>query len=286
MEATGVYHENLAWFLYERKKQVYIVLPNQAKAFFKSENMKSKTDKIDAQGLAAMSLSKALPLWKPVSPLIHQLRSQSRQYSSLQKELTRFANQLHALEHSYRPDPLVVKQLKKTIVFLEKQLEQLRKEMEKLAKTDPGLWRKLGYLTSIHGVGLLTAIVVVAETNGFALFRNQKQLTSFAGYDVVENQSGNRAGKTHISKKGNTHIRRILYMPAFHAVRPKGAFEKLYQSVYEKTKIKMKAYTAVQRKLLCLMYTLWKKEEYFDAQYSKPKEVEEPTAPLHEIVLV
>ena len=48
---------------------------------------------------------------------------------------------------------------------------------------------------------------------------NQRQLVSYAGYDVIENQSGNRSGKTRISKKGNSRIRRILHLPAFNAVR-------------------------------------------------------------------
>lgn len=65
----------------------------------------------------------------------------------------------------------------------------------------------------------MSVVTVIAETNGFALIKNQRQLVSYAGYDVVENQSGKRAGKTKISKKGNSHIRRILHMPALNAVR-------------------------------------------------------------------
>jgi transposase len=50
-------------------------------------------------------------------------------------------------------------------------------------------------------------------------FTNQRHLVSYAGYDVVENQSGNRSGKTRISKKGNSRLRRFLHMPSFNAVR-------------------------------------------------------------------
>jgi transposase len=56
----------------------------------------------------------------------------------------------------------------------------------------------------------MSAVTVIAETNGFTLFENSKQLVSYAGYDVVENQSGKRVGKTSISKKGNYRIRRII----------------------------------------------------------------------------
>jgi transposase len=47
-------------------------------------------------------------------------------------------------------------------------------------------------------------------------FPNQRNLVSYAGYDLVENQSGTRSGKTRISKQGNHRIRRVLHLPAFN----------------------------------------------------------------------
>ena len=108
----------------------------------------------------------------------------------------------------------------------------------------------------------------MAETNGFALFHDQAQLVSYAGYDVVENQSSKRVGKTRISKRGNARIRRILYMPALCAVTHQEVGPKaLYERVYQRTGIKMKGYVAVQKKLLCLIYALWKKDQTYDPHY-------------------
>ncbi len=107
----------------------------------------------------------------------------------------------------------------------------------------------------------MTFAVVVSETNGFALITNSRQLSSYAGYDIVENQSGTRTGKTRISKKGNAHIRRVLNLPAFTVVKYEPYFTAFYERIYSNTGLKKKAYTAVQRKLLCLMYCLWKKNE-------------------------
>jgi transposase len=284
LEATGVYHENLAWFLYEQQAAVVIVLPNQAKSFFRSEGFKSKNDKIDAAGLAKMSLSKNLRLWQPISPILHRLRTLTRHYSSLQKEITRMGNQLHALEHSHQIEKTVKAQLEKILILLAEQKAETMKNILKLLKEDKDLSQKLQHLTSIHGVGILTAATVIAETNGFLLFTNQKQLTSFAGYDIIENESGTHIGKTKISKKGNSHLRRILHMASLQAMQVAGVFQDLHQRVFERTKIKMKAYVAVQRKLLCIMYTLWKKEENFDAHKPAKKIVEEPEALLPEIV--
>ena len=57
-------------------------------------------------------------------------------------------------------------------------------------------------------------------------------------------------------------------MPALNVVSlGEPVFVNLYERVYGRTKIKMKGYVAVQRELLCLMYTLWKKNEKYDRKY-------------------
>jgi len=120
----------------------------------------------------------------------------------------------------------------------------------------------------IKGVSTISLATVLAETNCFEMFSNQAQLVSYAGYDVVENQSGKHVGRTKISKKGNSRIRRILHMPALNVVNyGEPIFVNLYERVYLRTKIKMKAYVAVQRKLLCLIYALWKKGAKYQRDY-------------------
>lgn len=96
---------------------------------------------------------------------------------------------------------------------------------------------------------MLTAATILAETNGFELFKKYKQLVSYVGFDVAERVSGTITGKTKISKNGNGHIRRALFMPAFVAVKhnEKPAVD-LYNRTIEKHGIKMKTYVAVQKK--------------------------------------
>ena len=84
----------------------------------------------------------------------------------------------------------------------------------------------------------------------------------------MENQSGRHRGKTKISKKGNSHIRRSLFFPAFTAVSQKcKPFLDLYNRTFERHKIKMKSYVAVQKKLLVIVYTIWKKNVRFTDEY-------------------
>ena len=99
-------------------------------------------------------------------------------------------------------------------------------------------------------------------------------MVSYSGYDVVENQSGSFRGKTKISKKGNKYIRRALYFPAISVVKHEPMFNNLYERVFDATKIKMKGYVAVQRKLLVMIYTIFKKDIDFDSLYHLKTEYE------------
>jgi len=75
LEATGVYHENLAYKLDDIQVNLAVVLPNKSKKFMESLGHKSKNDTIDARGLARMGAERSLPLWKRPSKSIYMLRS-------------------------------------------------------------------------------------------------------------------------------------------------------------------------------------------------------------------
>jgi transposase len=273
MEATGVYYENLAWFLFKLEQKVSVILPNKAKKYLQSLGHKSKNDKIDAKGLAQMGAEQNLGLWQPISKNIYVLRSLTRLHESFSVQLNGIKNQLHALQYGMFETESAEIGLKSMINQFEVELCNLKKLIIKTVEEDEVLYKKYKLISPIKGIGLMTFAVLVAETNGFALFNNVGQLTSYAGYDVVENQSGSFVGKTRISKKGNAHIRRILFMPAFNAVKDKSSiFYDLYERVYERTGLKMKGYVAVQRKLLSLVYVLWKKDVAYDVKFRQNQE--------------
>lgn len=264
MEATGVYYERCALRLQQEGYHVSVVLPTKAKRYLQAVGLKSKTDKIDAEGLSRMGAEQSLPAWSAQSAQLYGLRLLTRQHEDLQKSITSFSNQLHALQHGMYRYADIENTYTQTIAQLQALLQQVEKAIHQSITEDALLTEKVALLCSVKGVGELTAATLLSETNGFTLFENQRQLTSYAGYDVVENQSGNHRGKTKISKKGNAHIRRILHMAALTAVSRKVApFEALYERVVARSGIKMKGLVAVQRKLLLLCYTLCKKKQSF-----------------------
>lgn len=270
MEATGTYHEQLAYYLHAEAFQVHIVLPLKSKRYLQSIGLRSKNDQIDAKGLSCMGLEQPLEIWEPVSEQMLQLRSLTRQIESLQVHKTSFQNQLEGITHAVVTHPKAKESLEKIIAELDEQIVLLEKQVAACIQADELLSEKYRLFANLKGVGIMSFAVVAAETGGFALFKNQRQLVCYAGYDIMEDQSGKRVGKTRISKKGNSHIRRAMHMASLSVVRSKRKpFIDLYQRVYERRGIKMKGYVAVQRKLLVTMYAIWKKDQTFKVDYQK-----------------
>ena len=267
LEATGIYHERLAVALHERGYQVVIVLPNKIKHYALSLNLKSKTDAIDAQTITRYGLERELRAWQPPSQLLGQLKALVREHNDLQQMLTETRNRLHAAEHAASTPKRIIKRLRQQRDLFKKQLQQIEQELEELAKSDPDICESVECIDSIRGIGLLTAVGIVAETNNFALFDSAKQLVSYAGLDPQLRESGCWRGQTRISSKGNSHIRRILFMPALASIRFNNQLRSVYDRLVQTKSVKMVAVVAIMRKLLVLMFTLAKKRQRFDPNY-------------------
>lgn len=265
LEPTGVYYENCALYLSKKGYKVCVVLANKSKKYFQAMGLRSKNDKVDAQALSRMGAEQCLEEWHPITEFYYQLRIMTRHHQSLQELITIQKNQLHAHKNGMYQNKFVEKQTNKLILDLTNQLADLKKKIVEFINSNPEVKAKVENVASIKGVGILTIAVIISETNGFQNFNNSRQLVSYAGYDVVENQSGSHTGQTRISKKGNSHIRRILFMPALtvvtHNVAP---FKNLFDRTYAKHFIKFKSYVAIQRKILVLIFSLWKNGEKYD----------------------
>lgn len=268
METTGVYHEDLTHFLYESDQKVSVVLANKMKHFAKSLNMKTKTDKADAQMIAQYGLERPLEWWKPMMPQMKNLRDLCRERLSLKKDLVRSKCQVHGLRHAHSTLDVVLKLKEQQIEFLEKNIQIIETEISRITEQDKEFSQRVKNIEAVKGLRLLTIVTVLCETNGFTQFNNIRQVVSYAGLDIAERQSGLFKGKTRISKKGNARIRECLYMPALSATTYNEPIKALYQRVVERNPtIKRKGVIAGMRKLLILIFVLWKKNEAYNAQY-------------------
>ncbi|MCG8412302.1 MAG: IS110 family transposase, partial [Bacteroidales bacterium] len=264
MEATGVYHENLCYNLDEHNKKVIVTLPVKMKYFKVTDKTTSKNDKNDSKAIANYGLEKifsAKDYW--VRPLedFRLIRFLTREHTSLKKRLTALKNKKHALNHAHIKSEDIYKIVNSEIAFIEQQIKDIEHQIKKSVKETTIIAEKINKIEKIKGLGFMSVVTILAETNCFELFTNIKQLTSYAGLDVIENQSGKFTGKTKLSKKGNATLRTCLYMPALSACKYNKTLKKVYERIAEGRKYKKQATVAIMRKLLILTYTIWNKNE-------------------------
>jgi len=167
-----------------------------------------------------------------------------------------------------KPGKDTIRRLRQEIKLYNRHTKEIEAGIERLLKSDSQIWAKIQNIAKVKGVGLMTIAKVLAETNAFALIRNGKQLTSYAGFDVVLKESGKYKGKTKISRRGNRHLRMSVFMPALSAIKSNPKMKVYYDRMLERGKPKKTAVIAVARKLLLLIYFLWLKETEYDPAYS------------------
>jgi transposase len=270
MEATGVYHESFANHLVDLEYKVCIVLPNKISNYRRTLELKTKTDKACSEVIAQFGLERKLGNWKKPKKIYKELLQLTRERDQIVGERVSVKNMLHAENAEAYPNANSLKRMKARIAFLTKQESQIKKELNTYIQKDEKLRNGVKIITSIPGIGELTALIILAETNGFDLIRNKKQLVSYAGLDVRERQSGTSVnGKPKISKRGNRSLRKAMHFPSLSSVKHNQVHKDLYARLVSKHGIKMKGLVAVQRKLLELAYILYKKQEFFDNKYKK-----------------
>lgn len=269
MEATGIYYESLAYHLIKVHRSVSVLLPNKVKHYAQSLNIKSKTDIIDARIIAQLGTERNLESWVPPSAIFKQLRDLTRLYSDLKTQRTGFKNRLESIQSGNEPLAFIIQSTQSIINKIEKEIERCEVQIQQLIAKEEWLATKVQKLQTVKGVGLITIAIVLAETQGFKLIKNSRQLTSYAGYDIVERESGTSIkGKARISKKGNSRIRAALHFPALVASRFNPSLKIVYTRINEKKVSKMIGATALQRKILILLFSLWKNDTIYNAEYA------------------
>lgn len=266
MEPTGTYYEDLAYHLHKLGFTVYVIPANRVHAFFKEEGIKTKTDSVDAWGLALMGCAKSyLKTWAPPSPKYRELRQLTRLGVMLSNIRTMLLNHKEALSHSYEPSKEALSQINAIIKSVDIRIDSNSAAIQHVVANDSEINEKLKYIESIKGIGFLSAVTILAETDGFNTITNRKQLASYAGLDVAAKESGKSMPARHISKIGNANLRRIVYLCSLSAVMYNPQMRALYIRLSEHKPPKV-ARTAVMRKLLLLAYTLCKTKTYYSSE--------------------
>jgi transposase len=263
LEATGRYGEDLAEYLFAQQHTVSVVNPAQIRKYAESKLTRHKTDPLDADLIADFCQSQHPRPWTPPAPEIRHLQELVHQYEALQAARQQEANRLQAGLRSQAVQQLIHAHLQ----FLDQPLESLKRLIEEHIRQYPDLQRRQDLLTSIPGIGDLTAAKLQAAQ--IERFEDTRALTAFAGLNPMQRTSGTSLRrKPRLSKMGDSDLRRDLYFPAIVAKRWNPIVSNFCERLAAKGKASFIVIGAAMRKLLCLAFGVLKSGKPFDPNYA------------------
>ena len=249
LEATGSYHRRAHRHLHDAGFSVAVMNPFRTRKFADMLGQLAKTDTIDARTLALFAAmvqpqAKAppAPAQADLAALLVARRQVSQQRGALQ-------NQLGVTEHG-----LIRRQVRARIKMAERHLAALDIEIRQILHREPDLKHRFDILTSIPGIGLISAATMIAELDELGHV-NAPQIAALVGVAPMNCDSGAMRGQRRI-RGGRTSVRNTLYMAATAAVRSNQDFAAFYNRLRENGKPFKVAITAVIRKLAIAANTL------------------------------
>lgn len=263
LEATGVYHLQLALALRGAGLRVMVINPRVAKDYGRSLSKRSKTDKVDAQTLLHYVEHREFVEWVPPRTEVLELRELGRRIVELVKIATEEKNRLHAKNIS-RMNRFVAADTKAHIGQIEKRIKTVEAQAIRIIKRDEELSQLFDLLEQTRGIGVRSAIQLLSELAVLDRSMTVKQIVGHAGLDPRHHQSGDVDKPAHISKVGNPRVRAILYMTALTAIRHERGAHAFYAQLVKRGKKPMVARVAVMRKLLHGIWIVLQRRVAFD----------------------
>jgi len=253
MEATGHYSEMIADFLFSKNIRVSIVNPLQIKNFARMKLSRNKNDIIDARIIQEYCEKNQPHLFIPRPIEQKELKDLTKLLDTLKEQSVRLKNQLESIQGK-----LAIKAIKKLIKQLEKEIKLVTAQLQDLTQKNESLAEKMALITSIKGVGEMTAYKILAQVSDMRNFSTAKQFAAFIGISPKQHQSGKYQGRTTISRIGDSRLRKALYMAALVAKRYNEALKPFVKRLEEKGKAPKSIICAVMRKLAHLIFGILK----------------------------
>lgn len=260
MEATGVYHEALATFLFDHQATVFVVNPLRVKRFVESEGLRNKTDEGDAKALARFAVKNELEPWEAPSKGVRELQALVVRLESLQ---TMRQAELNRLDIAH---PTVRGSIEAVVAALDREIATVRSQIKQTIDDDPDLKQRKDLLETIPGLGDVTIPSLLAFIGRPERFKTVKALIAYAGLTPSVRQSGSSLDKRQgLHPAGHRDLRKALFYPAMTA----GRFNPIVAAFWQRLKAQHKpgkvVVVACMHKLLAIVYGVLKSKRPFDA---------------------
>ena len=264
-EATGTY-TSLLWRVCEGEQvEAAEVCGSKIRSMARALGLRLKNDRVDAKVIYRYGEITGEGLWRGHrrgKASIMELRTALTYYHGLEKMLSQVRGLRESLSQVGEYSAWMEERIEAEMAELRKLKKEAVARMLEVIRKDKALREDYRRLCSIKGIGPITAIhlLVMFHSHEGA---NRRQITALFGLDPVEHSSGEKRGKSRISKKGWRAARSTLYMAAVSAVRFNERIRAFYERLIERGKVKKVALVAAMRKLLLIAFACWKKGEFY-----------------------
>lgn len=265
LEQTGHYGNLVAKALFEINiLSLHLVNPRQIKAYGNQKLRRNKSDTADAKLIAQFLRSEhhELKSWKPKSPDHEKVTNLSRYAESITRDNAKLKTKCESATC-----PVVLRSLKRRIKAQEKEIQSIRKQIDKTITKNQNLKTKSELLKSIPGIGEVCTHIVLAELPDIEQFSNARQLAAWAGVTPQHYQSGTSGRTTTpITKIGSAQLRSGLFMPAMNARVFNPLLKTFAERLKENGKTPKQIIVAIMRKLLHQIYGILKSGEPYNPE--------------------
>jgi transposase len=265
MEATGAYHEALALFLHERGVVVSVLNPLLVKRFAQASMVRNKTDGGDAKCLARLCQVQQPERWEAPAPGVRALQALVGRLDTLQQMRQAECSRLDVAHESIRAS------IGHLVAELDKEIEQVRQQIDKTIDDDPDLKRRSELLQTVPGLGQRTIPQLLAYIGRPERFKSVKALIAYAKLVPVIRQSGtslNVRRGTH--PMGHAALKQALYFPAMVAGRFNPSVAVFWDRLKAQNKPGKVIVEACMHKLLAIAYGVLRSGKPFDANHLQP----------------
>ncbi len=254
VEASGGYEQAVLRQLQAARLPVALVNPTRVRRFAAASGRLAKTDRLDAQLLAQFAQTMQPRVQAAQSDLEAALAWRLARRRQLVSMLTAEKNRVHtATNEEMRAE------IRETIVYLNERLKALEADIRALLAQHPAYQQRLQRLSTLKGVGEVTALTLLIDMPELGKVNRQK-IAALAGVAPLNRDSGKYRGKRR-TFGGRSHVRSALYMAALTACHHEPVIKEFYDRLLAKGKEKKVALTACMRKLLVILNAMAREEK-------------------------
>jgi len=266
MEATGLYCFPLTRFLAANSFDIWIEHAAQIKKA--TALARGKNDKVDSQRIvlyATKNLDR-LRLWRPMNATLEKIKHLASLRNRLVETKKKLVTPIKEFEDmgNTAMAKLLTKTIKSSLAAIDKDLKNIEAKIIGIVNEDENLKLLYKLVTSVVGIGFVTAINLLVHTNGFTVLKDARKLACYCGVAPFEYSSGSSIrGKTKVHYMANKKLKCNLHMASLTAVKLDADLKAYYERKVAEGKNKMSVLNAVKNKLLARVIAVVNKQQEY-----------------------